>query len=113
MRWNRSLPMRSIIAPLKNEGGVITIELAIGLAALILTLGMAVAALATMGAYISAVDIAGAAARAHAIGENFEPPRGNIEVAEHNGMVYIRATVPAPLGTMEAQAQYPVQYRLQ
>ncbi|MDO4927984.1 MAG: hypothetical protein Q3976_02800 [Corynebacterium sp.] len=105
--------MRSITAPLNNERGVITIELAIGLAALILTLGMVVAGLATMAAYISAVDIAGAAARAYAVGESFEPPRGSIEIAERNGMVHIRATVPAPLGTMEAQAQYPVQYRLQ
>ena len=45
-----------------------TIEAALSLSALVVVAGVIVAALAAMGAYISAVDIAGAAARAHAIG---------------------------------------------
>lgn len=102
--------MRSITAQARDDSGAVTIELAIGIATFLAVLGMAITALATLGAYISAIDIAGAAARAHAVAAPFDPPRGEVIVREQADMVQVTARVPAPLGVMEATALYPVQY---
>lgn len=116
MPWNRSLPMHSIIARAKKlarqvhpDAGMITLELAIGIATFITVLLLAVAALASLGAYISAVDIAGAAARAYAVGQPYSPPRGEVQVHEDASLVYVTAKVPTVGFSMEATAIYPKQ----
>lgn len=93
-----------------DETGSVTIEAAFGTAALVMVSALVVAALATLAAYIQAVDIAGAAARAHAIGQPFSPPRGDVHVSESDGWIQVTATLPAPLRTVQAEASFPVEY---
>ena len=88
-----------------------TIESAIGLGALVGVCGLGVAGLATLAAYISAVDIAGAAARSHAIGVQYQPPRGEVSVSDDGSFATAVAIVPAPLHTMQAQVVFPVESR--
>ncbi|WP_342318890.1 hypothetical protein [Corynebacterium mayonis] len=88
-----------------------TIEGALSLTVLITVTAAIISGVATMAAYISAVDIAGAAARAHAIGVDYEPPRGTVSVGQAGGVVTVTAEVPAPLRTMSATAVYPVEFR--
>lgn len=88
-----------------------TVETALSMATLLTVAAAIVAGIATMAAYVSAVDIAGAAARAHAIGVAYQPPRGSVEFAEASGLVTATASVPAAIGTMRAQAVFPVEAR--
>lgn len=87
-----------------------TIETALSLATLVTVAAAIVTGIATIAAYIAAVDIAGAAARAAAIGVAYDPPRGNVTVAENAGLVTVTASVPAAIGTMQASAIYPVEF---
>ena len=94
-----------------NERGSVTIEAALSLSVLIIVAAAIVGAMATMAAYISAVDIAGAAARAHAIGVEYQPPRSDISVSvgESAGLVTVTASVPGVIGTMSADAAFPAE----
>ncbi|MDU0478599.1 hypothetical protein QVA66_05025 [Staphylococcus chromogenes] len=92
-----------------DDEGSVTIEAAVGVGALVGVAALVVAALTTLAAQIQAVDLAGAAARAHAIGEPFTPPRGEVNVGVANGWVQVTAWVPAPLGTMQAHAHFPIE----
>lgn len=94
---------------LSNDRGSVTIEAALSLATLVIVAAAIVAGIATMASYISAVDIAGAAARSHAIGVEYSPPRGTVEVVEHAGVVTATARVASPLRTMSATASFPVE----
>ena len=87
-----------------------TIETALSMTVLVTVTAAIVAGVATIAAYISAVDIAGAAARSAAIGIAYEPPRGEVVITESAGLVTATARVPAAIGTMDAQAIYPVEY---
>ncbi len=87
-----------------------TIETALSLSVLVTVAAAIVAGIATMAAYISAVDIAGAAARALAIGVEYAPPRGSVDTQQHSGVVTVTASVPAAIGTMRATAVYPVEF---
>ncbi|PAT10626.1 MULTISPECIES: hypothetical protein [Corynebacterium] len=87
-----------------------TIETALSLSALVTVAAAIVAGIATIAAYITAVDTAGAAARAHAIGVEFAPPRGSVDVAEAGGVVTVTARVPAAVGQMQATALFPVEH---
>lgn len=94
-----------------NDRGSVTIETALSLSVLIIVAAAIVGAMATMAAYISAVDIAGAAARAHAIGVEYQPPRSDtsINVGESAGLVTVTASVPGIIGTMSADAAFPAE----
>lgn len=94
-----------------NDRGSVTIEAALSLSVLIIVAAAIVGAMATMAAYISAVDIAGAAARAHAIGVEYQPPRSDISVnvGESAGLVTVTASVPGVIGTMSAEAAFPAE----
>ena len=83
-----------------------TIETALSLSALVTVAAAIVAGIATIAAYITAVDTAGAAARAHAIGVEFAPPRGSVDVTESGGVVTVTARVPAAVGQMQACLLY-------
>lgn len=98
------------IPPLDDRGSV-TIEAALALAVLVTVAAAIVAGIATLGSYIAAVDIAGAAARSHAIGVSYEPPREGVTVtvAETAGVVRVTAQVPAPVKAMTATASFPVE----
>lgn len=94
-----------------NDRGSVTIEAALSLSVLIIVAAAIVGAMATMAAYISAVDIAGAAARAHAIGVEYQPPRSDVSVSvgESAGLVTVTASVPGVIGTMSADAAFPAE----
>ena len=87
-----------------------TIETALCLSVLVTVAASIVAGIATMAAYISAVDIAGAAARAYAIGVEYATPRGSVDTKHGSGVVTVTANVPAAIGTMRATAIYPVEF---
>lgn len=89
---------------------MISIETAISLSALVTVAAAIVAGIATVATYIAAVDTAGAAARAHAIGVAYEPARGRVDIAEADGIVTVTAIVPAAIGDMRATARYPIEY---
>ncbi len=103
----RGLLLRRAGRALAGERGSVSVEAALGLSSVVIVIMAAVAALATLGAYLAAVDIAGAAARAAAIGVDFVPPRGQVASSTGGGMVTVTARVPAPLGEMEATAVFP------
>ena len=94
-----------------NDRGSVTIEAALSLTVLVIVAAAIVGAIATMAAYISAVDIAGAAARAQAIGVEYRPPREDIfvSVVESSGLITVTARVPGVIGTMSARAAFPAE----
>lgn len=94
-----------------DDRGSVTVEAALSLSALVLVCALVVGAVATMAAHVAAVDAAGAAARAHAIGVDYAPPRGRVRVTEAAGTVTATAEIPAVLGTMRAEAVFPVEHR--
>ncbi|AWB83231.1 hypothetical protein [Corynebacterium liangguodongii] len=96
---------------LGDDTGSVTVEAAIALSVLVTVAAAIVAGIATMAAYIAAVDIAGAAARSHAIGVDYTAPRGVVTVAEDGGVVRVTAVVDAPVAAMTATASYPVEFR--
>ena len=85
-----------------NDTGSVTIEAALALSSLVMVGALMVSGLVTLADYIAAVDAAGAAARAHAIGTEYTPPRGTVDIAHDGELVRAVAKVPSPLGTMEA-----------
>lgn len=86
-----------------------TVESALGLGSLVTVCGLIVAAIATMAAHLAAVDAAGAAARAHAIGVSYQPPRGEVAVTESGGLATAVAEVPSPFGGRTHRAVFPVE----
>ncbi|ANE03031.1 hypothetical protein [Corynebacterium crudilactis] len=94
---------------LRSDDGSVSVEAALALSSLVIVCGLIIAAMATLAAYLAAVDTAGAAARAHAIGEHFEPTRGQLDVQEISGMLTATATIPAPFGEVSARAVFPVE----
>ncbi|QPK80241.1 hypothetical protein G7Y31_01075 [Corynebacterium lizhenjunii] len=94
---------------LGTDRGSVSVEAALGLSTLVLVVMAMVAAIATMSSHLAAVDIAGAAARAYAIGQDFTPPRGDVEVHQEGELVRVTARVPAPFGVMQAQAVFPLE----
>ena len=59
--------------------------------------------------HLAAIDAAGAAARATAIGVDYQREGIDITVSEGAGLITAEAAVPAPLGTMRAQAVFPAE----
>lgn len=91
------------------DRGSVTVEAALALSTLIIVATAVIGAIAAMAAQLAAVDAAAAAARAHAIGINYTPPRGEIEVAESDGLITVTAEVPSVFGTMSAGAVAPAE----
>lgn len=87
-----------------------TIEAALSLSVLVVVAAAIVSGIATMGAYITAVDVAGAAARAHALGVEYSAPRGEVDITVTGGLATVTAQIPAPVGTMSATAIFPVEF---
>lgn len=87
-----------------------TVETALSLAALVVVTAAIVGGIATVAAYVAAVDAAGAAARAYAIGVDYSAHRGEVAVSEHAGLATATASIPAPIGTMRATAVFPVEF---
>lgn len=96
---------------LRDDRGSVTIEAALNMVTLVAVTAAIVGAIATMSAHLTAVSAAGAAARSHAIGIDYQPARDDIliDVSISAGLVTVTAAVPAPLATMTADAVYPVE----
>ncbi|MEJ5928743.1 hypothetical protein WG915_08965 [Corynebacterium sp. H128] len=94
---------------LLDDNGSVTIEAAFGLAGIVTVTLLVVSAMITLASYIAAVDMAGAAARAHSLGETFEPERG--EVALSSDGTWATATVSIDTGVVpiSASAVYPAE----
>lgn len=92
-----------------NDRGSVTIEAALALASLVIVAAAIVQAMAAMAAKISSVDVAGAAARAHAVGLDYTPEQGTVTVAENDGLITVTAEIPTAIGTMSSVAIYPVE----
>lgn len=94
---------------LGDDRGSVTIEAALSLTTLMIVCAAMVGAIATLAAQVAAIDAAGAAARSHAIGISYAPPRGQVQVTTTAGLVTATATVPAVFGNREATAVFPVE----
>lgn len=94
---------------LSGDHGSVSVEAALALSALVVVSGLIIAAMATLAAYLAAVDGAGAAARAHAIGETFAPSRGSVSVAEAGGLITATMSIPAAFGEVSAHAVFPLE----
>ncbi|MGD7002148.1 hypothetical protein [Corynebacterium halotolerans] len=92
-----------------DDRGSVTVEAALALTSLVIVCAGMVAAIATLAAQVAAVDAAGAAARSHAIGVIYHPPRGDIRLSTSAGLVTATAEVPGVVGTMRATAVFPVE----
>lgn len=109
---SRHKPQKQLARGLADDRGSVTIEAAFALAALVIVTALIIGAIATVSAYIAAIDAASAAARAHAIGVDYHPPgEAEISIAEASGLVTVTAEVPAVFGTRSASAIYPVETR--
>lgn len=94
---------------LGNEDGAVTIEAALGLSSLVVVSALMVGVLATLASYVAAIDGAGAAARAAAIGQSFEPTRGRVNIVENSGLITATVSIPVVLGEVSADAIFPVE----
>lgn len=103
------MSIRQGLKQVDNERGSVTVEAALSLASLVIVCALMVGAIATLAAQVAAIDAAGAAARSHAIGVTYTPPRGEVQVATSNGLVTATVAVPAVFGTMQATAIFPVE----
>ena len=81
-----------------NEDGSVSIEAALALSSLVVVSALIIGVLTTLALYVAAVGGAGAAARAHAIGETYHPPRGSVTVEEHGGLVTATVSFPRRWG---------------
>ena len=91
---------------IRNDEGMSTIEYAMG--------SLAAAALAGVLYMVingGGVDMAGAAARSHAIGVEYHPAREDTQVSveENGGLVRASVSVDAPIGTMRSEAVFPAE----
>lgn len=108
----RRTPVRPAGWPLYSVEGAVTIEAAVAISCLVIVFCLIAGGLVTLAKYISAVDAAGAAARSFAIG--VDPPADGaheVRVSEDRGIVTAVVAVRTPVGRLEAQAQFPDEYR--
>ncbi|OFT59847.1 hypothetical protein [Corynebacterium sp. HMSC05E07] len=92
-----------------DDAGSVTIEAALSLASLVIVAAGIVGGIATLSAHLAAIDAAGAAARSAAIGVEYHRDGVDITFTESSGLITAEAAVPAPLGTMRAQAVFPAE----
>lgn len=92
---------------MRDDAGSVSLESAIASAALLIFTSGLIGVMATFGAYIAAIDTAGAAARSHAIGVHYTPQRGSVEVTERGELVSVTVTMKAPFGSVHATATFP------
>lgn len=101
--------MGRLHATLRNDRGSVTVEAALSMVTLVTVTAAVLGAMATMAAHLSAVQTAGAAARAEAVGVEFTPAQGSVQVASSGGMITVTATVPAVFGDVAATAIAPLE----
>ncbi|WP_255456006.1 MULTISPECIES: hypothetical protein [unclassified Corynebacterium] len=90
-----------------RDNGMVTLESALVMAVMMMFVSLLVGALFTIGAYISAVDIAGAAARAYSIGIEYTPSNGKVRVQEQGELISVTATVPAFFIDVQSSVVFP------
>lgn len=90
-----------------EDTGSTTVESALGITAIVSVMLAVVTGLIAVAGYIGAVDTAGAAARAHSLGVDYQPAKGEVSIHEHGGLISAVAHYPAPWGTISATATFP------
>ncbi|MGP6175526.1 hypothetical protein [Corynebacterium sp. A21] len=99
--------LRKLSDQIMDQQGSVTIEAALALSSLVIVCAGMIGGIATLAAQVAAIDSAGAAARSHAIGVDYQPSRGSISVHTEGGLVTATADIPAVFGTMSATAVFP------
>ncbi|AKE40427.1 putative secreted protein [Corynebacterium kutscheri] len=94
---------------MRNDDGMVTIETAIASSALIVFATLIFAGLTVVANYLSAIDIAGAAARAHVIGVDYVPPKGRVHINNDGERATATATIPTFFIDVEAQAVFAIE----
>lgn len=91
----------------RNQRGSVTLEAALGLSSLVIVCAGMIGGIATLAAQVAAIDSAGAAARSHAIGVEYQPTRGSLQIQNNGDLVTVTAEIPAVFGPVRATAVYP------
>lgn len=94
---------------LADDTGSVSVETAWGIGMLVVVAGIILSAMSAVGAQLTAIDQAGAAARSYAMGMNFTPEVGEIRFEESDGFTTAIATVPTVFGTMSAEVVFPTE----
>ncbi len=84
-------------------------EAALAISALVIVAAAIIAGVIAVAGYLQAVQSAGAAARAHALGVNYVPPRGTVSISEGEGVATATVRIPTPLGELAADAVFPIE----
>ncbi|MCF1765452.1 hypothetical protein [Corynebacterium argentoratense] len=84
---------------------MVTLEAALSLSGLVAVFVLMIGGIATGASYIAAIDAAGIAARAHAIGEPLPASLGDKDIRINDDGAWIHAT--ATIGRMHYTAHYP------
>lgn len=93
-----------------DDRGVTSLETAWGIGILALVASMVLAGMSVLGAYVSAIDQAGAAARSHAIGVPFTAEGASVNYSESAGLTTATVTVDSFLGPISASAVFPTEH---
>lgn len=107
--------MRLIIARAKGllaeQHGMVTVEAALGLAAILSVVVVLLGGMAALATQIAVTDTAGAAARAAAIGVAYQPPpRIQVRTTQEGGMLTVEAQSTVPLlGKVRHTARAPLE----
>ncbi|MCS4535940.1 hypothetical protein [Corynebacterium sp. HS2168-gen11] len=101
--------MISQLRSLENDQGSITVEAALSLTAVTVVFSLMLAGFVTAGRYLSAIDAAGAAARAHVIGVSYEPDIGTVTISEHGELATATVQVSTPIGTLHASSTFALE----
>ncbi|MDO4911428.1 MAG: hypothetical protein Q3972_06760 [Corynebacterium sp.] len=88
---------------------MVTVEAATSMLSLMVVTAAVIAACMTMAGMIAATSMAGVAARAYAVGQNYSPTRGSVTVSESGGWVTATAEIPVLIGSASATATFPVE----
>lgn len=94
---------------LTDEQGSVSIETAWGIGMLVVVAGIILSAMSAVGAQLTAIDQAGAAARAHAMGVDFVPSAGEVYFHESSGLTTAVARVPSMFGDRTAEVVFPTE----
>lgn len=98
-----------VSAVLRDTRGSVTVEAALTMSVLVIVAAGIIAGVVAVASYLQAVHTAGAAARAHALGVSYSPPRGTVTISEGAGVATATVRIPTPLGAVGANAVFPME----
>jgi hypothetical protein len=93
-----------------DDRGVTSLETAWGIGILALVASMVLGGMSVLGAYVSAIDQAGAAARSRAIGVPYATEGATVSYSESAGLTTATVSVPSVVGEISATAIFPTEH---